>query len=1097
MALLALHQRNLKVDDYRSHPIETYYSCTRAYQPTYDSISHHLEAGKLIEIFYDFEASDKDARHAAPKEYAALAFDLQGRLLARLRLPIAIAQEDPYAIGAALVGRIPVETLEEGWPGHIAAAMIQNFLSRNARLNPDAMGLSPAHFSDGKSGFHYDLFWPDRPRGQRLEIHESGQRFRFVGEEKWRKVYGLSQPFNGEHYDDVMASHWFSRLGFAHLFPASQKRHDTYREDVRAKAIWEWAFGRQGREGLQLPARWHRKTRRNVLSTRLGDILLANSQTENRARGASGGVVYYDGRSPDPDILHASDEDVAGTAALSFYLRQIDPSGMRFLSEIGDTDKYKAFLQDGQEFGDRPPVGFVHYDEGMLTRGIGMLMATDDAYGDERRALLFNLGHDPSAILPLGHEQLRPLLVQRHNPVFVPLVLNRTPQVADFKRAYAAGAGANLNPEQIHQRRHMLLNEQGFIQRVMETRYDLTHPSPPPNIVTSRALEDDSYNHYGDLKYPSYVDPVSGRRKAIPQDIYARAKDKWDFMRAFDGHLRKVTEGHAVEYNETPEAVTEYKKRFEEAEKALTKVQAGWEKPFVLPQIDVTVTDSESARRHLWLLRHELRGALFSAVPEFWVVNGRGQRLPWEKVMAMPDGARIRQLPLREDRAHHEHLYIRFERNASRHPVISALRVFHAEAFNASIGSREWQRWWKRYVKDNYDEWRAWYDAFVTLGVQGPPNLDPSQHKRLSEAKALQEIDQLLGRASESSETDYLRQVLKTPQGQKLLDDHRAHKFKKIKKNLWTAEKMRTMGLDPKTGFPSPHPHFKVDRKKVVRLLVPDIMLEGLSWDDHWHTHAVINRQERSIGNDLEALRKNGKAVVLEGGATGMYRLAAGAACTRLPIEGERTRRAIDQARGAYASAGMKCADASAQLRLLSCEQVVPIHNEDEVEEGLQHVSLPALDWAALVDARAGGLPAPLKPLQGIIVRDTGQKFTSGPIRLRRTQGGVETGDEYRGRLLKATPVTLAAIDAFSDEDAHRCGKLSAADLSHAWRKIFSDLHVREAARQKLWHLQLARPVSKTSYRYINRAEQPVAMFISRRPEKKDALKSPTRRAVA
>lgn len=1071
-------ERGAHAEYYCGKPKDTIYSTHDFYRRSYDDIRHRVESGKLIDIFFDYEASDKIASFAEPKEFAALAFDLQGRLLGRLRMPIAMPEYQAYAIGAALVGRIPVANLDKGWPGHMAAAMVQGFFRRMTRLDGEALELEETEFADGKKGYSYPVLEGEAP----LELHNMGQRFRFAGEEKWRKLYALSQPFNGENYDDPMASHWFSRLGFAHLFPTAQKRHDTYREDMRAKAIWEWAFGVQGKYGLHLPDRWHRKTRRSVLSTRLGDILLANSVPANRARGVDNGIVYHDGRYPDPEVLHASEEDAAGTAALSFYLNRLDPAGMRFLSQIGDTEKHKNFLQADREFGDRPLRGFVHYDEGMLTRGIGMLLSTDDEYGDRRRALMFNLAHDPADYQNLDHEKLRPLLVQRHHPVFVQMVMNRTAQVAEFQRAYEAGAGGDISPEVYHQRRQKLLSNDAFMRRVMETWFDLTTPSRPPNIVTARDMEEDSYAHYGDLKYPVYRDPVTGKKRVIPKDIYARATDKWDFVRKFDTLIRRATEGHAVEYSDAEEAVGDYNDRLKDIEKKLDKLQAGWASPFYLPDVGISPTTPEEARQHLWLMRHACRAVVYNCLPEFWVANGRRQRLPWEKVIAMQDRTRIHQWPLREDRVKDERLYITFERNPKRQPIITALRVFDADAFNRTHGSPEWQKWWAAFVEKNYAEWRPFYDAYVTLGVQGAPNLDPSRHKRMSEARAVQEIEHMLGRAAEGPNSDYVRQVLKTPMGQKMLAEHRAYKEKRLAQHEWTPEKMELMGYDPDTRFPFSNPRFHINPAAALTIRVPDVMLEQPGWDDHWHQFHVIEQPVRAVREALAHANKEKRPLILEGEATGMFRLAAEAVCQRVPDAGERTRQALTRARGHYSTIGKKLSENIDKLSLLTFEQLVPIHGADPSLEGKQSLSLPALDWAGLVDARAGGLPAPLDPITGILVRDTGQDIAPGDVRLRRVLQGEETGDEYRGIIARAERIHVDDLVRMSEEEVQKFGKFTAPDLYSYWKKLFADLRVTDASRQTLWRITLAAPVDKKSYCYEQPVELPTAMFKAPRP---------------
>lgn len=228
-----------------------------------------------------------------------------------------------------------------------------------------------------------------------------------------------------------------------------------------------------------------------------------------------------------------------------------------------------------------------------------------------------------------------------------------------------------------------------------------------------------------------------------------------------------------------------------------------------------------------------------------------------------------------------------------------------------------------------------------------------------------------------------------------------------------------------------------------------------------------------------------------------MYRLAAKAVCHRLPAQGERTQKAIARAKGAYGTLGRTLPDKPERLRLLSFEQMAPVHHEREVDEGLQHVAIPAQDWAGLADARAGGLPKPLKKLTGIIVRDTGQEFTQGPIRLRRMSRGEETGDEYTGKLKSVQRITVDELRNLTDSQAQQFGRLSANDLYSAWKKIFADMRVDDQAKQKLWVLKLERPISTTTYTYFNRGEQPTAVFTSTRPLRGRIPRSPERRAVA
>ena len=194
--------------------------------------------------------------------------------------------------------------------------------------------------------------------------------------------------------------------------------------------------------------------------------------------------------------------------------------------------------------------------------------------------------------------------------------------------------------------------------------------------------------------------------------------------------------------------------------------------------------------------------------------------------------------------------------------------------------------------------------------------------------------------------------------------------------------------------------------------------------------------------------------------------------CSR-PPPGAESADAAAVARAAYTTTDAKL---GANPLLLSVEQLTPVHGVKPVNEALQHVALPAQEWAGLVDGRAGGLPTQIGVRTGIIVRDVGQIFTAGPIRLRRQQAGQETGDEYSGVIAKATRITVDDLAAMPDAEAWRFGKLLASDLMAGWRRLSAELAV-PSAQQQLWRLELDSPVNKASYTYFNRAELPVAQF--------------------
>lgn len=1053
-------------------PLETVYSRQGSlYLPQQDDVAHLIQSGKLIQIFGDFEASDKDARTATPRDFAALAFDVQGKLLARLHVPVMQPEHSVYTLGAALVGQIDASTLGKGYAEHMAAAQIHDFFRATSMLDVRALRLKQQGQASGKTHYLYPLRFAD---GKNLDliVQPGGKKFHLGSEGKDHKVYGHWQPFNGEKYDDVLLAHWSARLGFASLFPSSRKKHDTIRSDVRVKAMWVWAFGPQGDAGLQLGTRHHKRTRRAVLGTRLEDIILHNTPEANRARGVAGGIRLYDGREFDSEKMHSSEYDTAATAALNFELRRLDPQGMRFVESLDDADQYKRFLQGQKGLADRPPIGFIHYDQGLLTRGIGALLATDDAHGDRRRALIFNLAHDPAEIMQKTTAELKALLVQRNNdPVFVPIALNKSPVVADFERAYAAGAGHGLPPEVYHRRALQLSNNRGFIQRVMESWYELTNPAPPTRVITQRPAHEDSFAHYGEPKY--YVTRAGGTHRREPKDIYQRRLLVWRAQNAFDRLLLEASEGHAIEYSNDAAATTHYAARAEAVGKKLAKLQKNWTHPFTLPPLPEETLTLDGARRHLWETREASMDARFSLYPDAWVVNERGQRQPWEQVLAMPAATRQRLWPLHEDKADGQaHWRIAFERNPARGTIMTTVLAFTTDQFYQNAGKTLKPRWWDGYFAKSWAPARPWYAAYVAQAVQGPPNLDPAVHPMPSERSEHQQGQLLLQGAAGEKRGDYDR-LLAAPLGQQRFAEHMARKAQRLADYPWTPERLRLMGYDADTRAPLPNPRYQVDPEAMLRITVPDAMLETAPWHPLWGRHHVIAKPETPERDQaLAQLPESKVPVLLVGQATGMFRLAARAVCLRLP-PGAESADAVAAARGLYAEHGAKL---GAQPKLLTFEQLAPVHGARAVDETQQHVVLPAQEWAGLVDTKAGGLPPPLGVRTGILVRDVGQAFRPGPIRLRRQQGGVETGDEYSGLVIRAKRVLADDLAALPDSEAWRFGKLSASDLHAMWKKVHAELSV-PADQQKLWRIELAAPVNTASYTYHNRAALPVAVF--------------------
>jgi hypothetical protein len=1075
-------------DFYYGPPRETFYSRTPTYQTRHKDVEHLIDAGRLFHVFGDWEATDKDRETAQPWQGGFLIFDVSMRLVGRLSMRMALARIHQMAVQAALVSRVDPESLDKGWAGYIGMGMYHDFLRSASKINGKALELEEHAFDDGTEGHIYPLYFPDTGRIE-LEINAAGNQFRPVGsarpsKSRWgHKIYRDTHWYNGDGYDNYLASHVSARYNFPHLFEVTRRSHASIHIDPLALARWMWAFGPQGKYGLQLPPRYHHKTRRDVLSVRLSDITQANSSAAYRALGREGGLRLWDGREYDPELAHGALPDAESAAALYVLLRQTDPDGVRFVEMMANEHTQKKFLQGNSRFGDRPLVGFVHYDEGMLSRGIGCLLETGDVHGQlsKNKVLLFNLSeHDPAAISKLSDSDLRAKLVQKHNRILIEMRTNRTAHFADFERAALAGTGGHLTKDEYDQRRKWLIDHRHTIFRIATTQEELTNPPRPPNITTTRRTQEDSYVRYGDLERVRIKDETSGVWLKEPDDIYRRFEKKWNIIRSFDTCLKELMAPHAVEYSDNPSALTDYRERFDKFSKKLKDAQKKWAHPLVLPDTSLPTTNAEAVR-HVWALRLFLYDKLFDYLPERFIQNERGQNLTIVDAMKVPYALR-KDLLKDEDYASDAYWKLIFERDEklSAHRLIDMM--FEADAFYQKHPSAEMRACWAEFSTPILEQCRKHYEAKVTLGVQGPPNISPADHMPMTAARRMEEINRIEHTAAAGAGFEYERFVAGIPEGPQILANLKAGTQRVLQENPWSDEKKTLMGIDPQTDFPFHNPLFSVPRDRVIRLEVPDCMLENLQVHNQWGRHLVLTDPGSDVFRALENMKAAGQELLLVGKATGVTRLAAKAFVAPMPDTVD-ARDDMGKAASAYATIGGKLGQ---HPFLLTFEQLWPVHGERPVDEKVQAVPLLSPNWVALADARAGSLPKPMECLTKLIIRNTGRELTTGKIRLRRClthENGSETGDEYEAIVAKATHTTVDSLTSLSDAEAQKFGQPIAADLVARWRRVFANLNIRKPDEQKVWVLELAKPVDKASYTFFKRDELPTACFAPGRPD--------------
>lgn len=1068
-------------------PQPTFYSKREEFRPTYASVKHLIDAGYLTEIFGDFEATGANKEQDKPKDGAFKSFDLMQQQVSQIYVPMAVAQHDVYSAGASLVGNIWPDHFDKGYPPFIAAAMVRDYFAENSRIDGQRLGLPLIDIKDNdrdRKAFLYTLTFPDTTI--ELEIKLDGKMFRPRGTEKWKKIYAVWHPFNGENYDDFLTSHWYASVGSEHLFNAVRRSHNMVRIDARPAAMHVWAFGKQGQTGMVLPTRYRHQTRNQVLSTRLGDIAEFHDPAHNRARGTGDGTYYPDGRTFDRARMHGSMEDTDTTVALYYYMRRRFPDELRHIEMLASEQTQKDFMQGGSDLINRDLRGFYYYDQGMLTRRIGILNNTGDKFGQLSRnelSILNLSAYDPRDLRNKSDSELRNLIVRRDDPLLVHHRGNRTPIFTDFDTARAAGVGVELSPEEFDNRRKALVTNQDEMERIAILAHEIRTPSKTYNVQAPRRLETNDYAHYGDPEYIPLRDPTTGHIVARePMDIYKRRWKQWKVSHEVDNALKAGTQGQPTDYSNDNRGLNKRLALEETTTKRLKRVTGHWRYPVSFPTLIDESFGIDDVRKLDWIRRWETKDMLFSLTPNCWVENERGQHLPWQKVLAMPYHLRGKLWPkpnVGEDFTESSHLRIFYQRDADRHPTINFLVAFEADRFYRKYENREWLDWWIPFFDEHWGQHRTWHDAYVTLNVQGPPNLSPSEHPFMTEARKLTEIIKWKNGAATDEKSDYIRMVLSQPQGQRLLAAIESDCRQRLSDYPWTPERLEMMGYDARTRNPIIRPNYTIDRDRAYRLMVPDAMLDNPRWHEEWHQHLVIADPDGKTTRILEQHIAQSDPLVLVGARTHIERMAVAPSLTPLPLsaDGEDAKRA---SASAYATIGQNIGQ---NPFLFTFQQLAPIHGGVKIDETMQMVSLSALDFAALVDAGAGSMGSFGKTLTTIITPDLGiqseAEFTPGPIRLRRKMAGSETGDEYQGTVISAKRITVDDLNDWDDSRAQQAGHSSAANLYSAWRKVFAELGRRDPTQQKLWQIDL-KPVDKKSYAYFKPEELPVAVY---RPE--------------
>lgn len=150
-------------------------------QYDWDNIQHLIKDGRIVSLFYDFEATDLNPMFAAPTQFCGKIVDVQGRVIDRVKIDIQVPEDVAISPQAAIVTQSDPASLYDAKgrvPPHIAAGQILLFFRNPYRKLWDMLEDHVITLKQGEREEEvreYTVASPDGSKHATLRIHQGGR----------------------------------------------------------------------------------------------------------------------------------------------------------------------------------------------------------------------------------------------------------------------------------------------------------------------------------------------------------------------------------------------------------------------------------------------------------------------------------------------------------------------------------------------------------------------------------------------------------------------------------------------------------------------------------------------------------------------------------------------------------------------------------------------------------------------------------------------------------------------------------------------------------------------------------------------------------
>jgi len=573
----------------------------------WDAVQHLLREGKLLNLYYDFEATDLNTMFAAPTQFCGKIVDVQGRIIDRVKLQIQVPEDVAISPQAAIVTQSdPAELYSPVGrvSPHIAAGQILLFFRNPYRklwdmqehealtitktgdkeeevraytvASPD--GLQKATFRIHQGGKFLSMPYPDEAR-----LPDGANTYRDADGTRWKKIASpaMTKGHNIGRYDDRLLWSFLHRAMSDETFLTHTKKFKRFRADTLALAKMVALLDNEGEQGFKPGQKLHPTTGKPYAAFTLSSLMEANTREAVPERGIDEGVRMPDGSKYDRGYAHADAEyDVDADIALDMYLHMRDATTVSIIEDHADFDRIKPFLMGGEVFEMRPLRAFARdvFPHGAQLH-LGVCVNINEEIEERRQALLIRTDTDQplsnytfrgKGLVDMSVDELAVMLqAQRGKPdaLCEVLDLRKNPRVVPGELAFARGKAHH--PDKHEENRRFVLANEALCDRLMQAHSKTMPPMPDYRTLRNPQAEEHLFTSIASPK--RYEFTMDGKTTLLNETVHSEWTKALRRNRTIDSLLRRAVKPQTVEFEVRLDTLESFIERMQSVDRQLQR----------------------------------------------------------------------------------------------------------------------------------------------------------------------------------------------------------------------------------------------------------------------------------------------------------------------------------------------------------------------------------------------------------------------------------------------------------------------------------------------------------------------------------------------